>query len=283
METGLQLVRTRAALSALAKGWHDLGRTIALVPTMGALHEGHLALVHLARERAAHVVVSIFVNPTQFGPGEDLQSYPRDLQGDVDKLRAAGVDAVYAPPVEEIYPAGFATTVHVEGPATAGLEDAFRPGHFDGVATVVAKLFAQSACDIAVFGQKDYQQLQVIRRMSADLDLPVHVIGAPTIRETDGLAMSSRNAYLSPQERKTAPALHRALQAAASAIRAGRSPQRACAEAMKGLKMTGFATDYLQARQAASLAPLTADYQGPIRLLAAARLGRTRLIDNIAV
>ncbi len=283
METGLQLVRTRAALSALAKGWHDLGRTIALVPTMGALHEGHLALVHLARERAAHVVVSIFVNPTQFGPGEDLQSYPRDLQADVDKLRAAGVDAVYAPPVEEIYPAGFATTVHVEGPATAGLEDAFRPGHFDGVATVVAKLFAQSACDIAVFGQKDYQQLQVIRRMSADLDLPVHVIGAPTIRETDGLAMSSRNAYLSPQERKTAPALHRALQAAASAIRAGTAPQRACAEAIKGLKMTGFATDYLQARQAASLAPLTADYQGPIRLLAAARLGRTRLIDNIAV
>jgi len=279
----MQQVKSITQLREHAAAWRKAGCKTALVPTMGALHAGHLSLVELARERADEVIVSIFINPTQFAPGEDLDAYPRDLEGDLDKLRAAGVSLAFTPAATEMYPSGFATTVHVEGPARAGLEDAFRPAHFDGVATVVAKLFIQTGADMAVFGEKDYQQIQVIRRMAQDLDIPIEIIGAPTMRETDGLAMSSRNAYLSPDERKTAPALHRALQAARMSILTGKAPGSACSEALKLLTMTGFRPDYLTARNAGTLAPVSDPARESMRILAAARLGKTRLIDNIAV
>ncbi len=280
----MQRAKTAGELRRALAAGRTAGGLTALVPTMGALHEGHLSLIRAARTHGAErVVASIFVNPTQFGPGEDLDAYPRDLAGDMEKLRAAGADLVYTPAPEEMYPAGFATTVRVEGPAKAGLEDAFRPTHFDGVATVVAKLFARTGADMAVFGEKDWQQLQVVRRMTRDLDLPVRILAAPTVREADGLAMSSRNAYLTPEERRIAPGLHRALRAARAAILAGTPPEEACAGALETLKEAGFRPDYLTAREAETLAPAKDARVRPLRLLAAARLGKTRLIDNIAV
>ncbi|MCB1495745.1 MAG: pantoate--beta-alanine ligase [Bauldia sp.] len=262
--------------------WRSKGLTSALVPTMGALHEGHLALVRAAAKRADTVVVSIFVNPTQFGPAEDFSSYPRDHAGDLAKLAELGVDAVFMPSTEEMYPEGFATTVSLEGPAL-GLEADFRPTHFQGVATVVAKLLLATQPDIAIFGEKDYQQLLVIRRMVTDLGIPVAIEGLPTVREPDGLALSSRNAYLSEAERATAPLLQATLRAVAGAVLAGDDPATALATARDTLAAGGFAVDYVELRNADTLAPVADPACEPLRLLAAATLGRTRLIDNIAV
>lgn len=256
---------------------------LAIIPTMGALHAGHLALVRLAKTKARRVAVSIFVNPAQFAPHEDFGSYPRMLSADVAALRALGVDLVWAPPAEVMYPPGFATRIAPEGPATAGLEDKFRPHFFGGVTTVVAKLFTQVRPDFAVFGEKDYQQLKVVTRMAADLDLRLRVIGMPTLREADGLALSSRNAYLSAQERAQAPTLHRMLQQCAARIRAGEALAQVTAEGAAELGRAGFVVDYLEARHAESLAPIAQATDGPARLLVAAKLGKTRLIDNIGV
>jgi pantoate--beta-alanine ligase len=256
---------------------------LALVPTMGALHAGHMALVRLARRRADRVLVSIFVNPAQFAPTEDFGSYPRTFDRDRAMLATCGVDLIWAPPAELMYPAGFATRVMPAGAAAVGLEDKFRPDFFSGVATVVTKLFAQCRPDIAVFGQKDYQQLKVVTRLARDLDLGVKVVGAPTVREKDGLAMSSRNAYLSAEERAVAPALHRTLRACAAKIAAGERIDTVIADGRRAIEDAGFVLDYLEARHAESLASLTSRDQGPIRLLVAARIGKTRLIDNIGV
>jgi pantoate--beta-alanine ligase len=271
-----------ASLRRALAGWRRAGERVALVPTMGALHEGHLALVRLARTEAEKVVVSIFVNPTQFAPNEDFSAYPRTLDEDLTKL-AGLADLVFTPAADEMYPPGSATTVSVAGPATVGLEDRFRPTHFAGVATVVAKLLVQALPDVAIFGEKDFQQLKVIARMARDLHLPVSIRGGVTEREPDGLALSSRNRYLSPAERARAPRLHRALQQGAAAIRAGAAPNTAAAEAAAALAAAGFAVDYVAARDAGTLEPVASPAAGPVRLLAAARLGRTRLIDNIAV
>jgi pantoate--beta-alanine ligase len=280
-DTAPAIVRTVADLRALVAAWRAAGQRIGLVPTMGALHAGHVSLVEIARGHADRVVVSIFVNPTQFAPTEDFSKYPRTFEADVGKLRAVGVDAVYAPTVEVMYPPEAATTINLKGPATAGLEDISRPFHFAGVATIVAKLFTQSAPDAAVFGEKDFQQLAVIRRMANDLDLPVEVIGAPTIREQDGLAMSSRNIYLSPEERGRAPELHWIIQAVTSRILAGESPPAVLAWGRDAIGQAGFVLDYLELRDAGNLGEPRSG--SPHRLLAAAKLGATRLIDNIAV
>jgi pantoate--beta-alanine ligase len=254
---------------------------VALVPTMGALHNGHLALVRLARRRARRVIVSIFVNPAQFAPHEDFASYPRSFERDIAAL--SEVDLIWAPSAETMYPDGFATRIVPEGPAKAGLEDAFRPHFFGGVATVVAKLFNQSTPDVAVFGQKDYQQLLVIQRLVADLNLPVKIVPAPTIREKDGLAMSSRNAYLSAEQRALAPMLHRVLKDCAVRIADGDRIARVIDEGGQALEGAGFGVDYLEARHARTLEKVDTREDGPIRLLVAAKLGRTRLIDNVAV
>lgn len=280
-DTAPAIVRTIADLRALVAAWRAQGLRIGLVPTMGALHAGHVSLVEIARRHAERVVVSIFVNPTQFAPSEDFSKYPRTFEDDLEKLNQVGADAVYAPAVEVMYPPEAATTVSLKGPATAGLEDISRPFHFDGVATIVTKLFTQALPDMAVFGEKDFQQLAVIRRMTADLDLPVTVIGAPTIREPDGLAMSSRNVYLSAEERAKAPELHRIMQAVASRILAGEAPDAVLAEGRQALAAAGFALDYLELRDAEDLG--TPRRGRPHRLLTASRLGTTRLIDNIAV
>jgi pantoate--beta-alanine ligase len=277
-----RVARTAKALRAAVARFRKAGEPVALVPTMGALHEGHLALVRIARKRAKRTVVSIFVNPAQFAPHEDLSSYPRDEKADLRKLSRVAADLVYAPSAEEMYPPGFATRIAVGGPAE-GLESVARPHFFGGVATVVAKLFIACAPDIAIFGEKDYQQLLVVRRMSADLGLPVTVVGYPTVRAADGLALSSRNAYLSAEERATAPRLHSALQAAAGAIRAGSPPDDALAAARRDLGDAGFTVDYVALRNADTLAEIADPRAEPLRLLAAARLGRTRLIDNIAI
>ena len=255
---------------------------MALVPTMGALHDGHISLVRLARRRADRVVVSIFVNPAQFAPHEDLARYPRTWKEDLAKLAAEKVDLVFAPKVEEIYPPAFATKVVIAGPAR-GLETDFRPHFFAGVATAVAKLLIQSAPDFALFGEKDYQQLQVVKRMTADLDLPVKIVAGPTVREKDGLALSSRNAYLTRADRATAPALYRALQEAALAISRGAPIGPTLNRGRKTIKTAGFKLDYFEARHAETLAPVTSPKDGPIRLLVAARIGGTRLIDNLGV
>jgi pantoate--beta-alanine ligase len=278
----VQIIRDLKSLHAALDKLRADGGTVAMVPTMGALHDGHMTLVHEARRRASHVVVSIFVNPTQFGPNEDLSAYPRQEEADAKLLRAAGVAILWAPSVEAMYPAGFATSIHVAG-VSEGLCGAARPGHFDGVATVVAKLFGQVRPDIALFGEKDYQQLAVIRRLVTDIDLRVEIVGIPTARAPDGLALSSRNAYLSPEHRAAAVALPQALHSAAQAIRNGEPVAEALASARAALSAAGFARiDYVALCDAASLAPLES-LDRPARLLAAAVLGKTRLIDNIPV
>jgi len=249
---------------------------------MGALHLGHLSLLHEARKRAGRVVVSIFVNPTQFGPNEDLASYPREEAADLTKLAENGADAVFAPSVAEMYPDGFATTIAVTGPAK-DLEAVSRPHFLGGVATIVAKLLQAALPDIAVFGEKDYQQLLVVRRMVADLAFPVEIVGCPTVREPDGLALSSRNAYLTEAQRLKAPRLHAALETAAQAIRLGSTPDVATAAAQSKLTAIGFMVDYMKLRNAETLARVVDPIKEPKRLLAAAWLGKTRLIDNIAV
>ena len=250
---------------------------------MGALHEGHLSLIRRAQRRADRVIVSIFVNPAQFGPNEDFGSYPRTFAADLAALRALGVDLVWAPTAETMYPQGFATKIVPEGPALAGLEDAFRPHFFAGVATVVAKLLTQCEPDIAIFGEKDYQQLKVIARRARDLDLRTRMLGAPIVREADGLARSSRNVYLSPSERAAAPTLHRVLKDCAAAIAAGKPVKAVLEKGRAAIARSGFALDYLEARHADTLAPIGSANDGPIRLLVAARIGRTRLIDNVGV
>jgi pantoate--beta-alanine ligase len=274
---------TKAEIQTIIGGFRAKGERVALVPTMGALHEGHVALVHLARRHADRVVVSIFVNPTQFAPHEDFDRYPRTLGADVQGLGSAKVDLVYAPSVEEMYPEGFATRVLPDGGPAAGLESDARPHFFGGVATVVTKLFTQVKPDIAVFGEKDWQQLQVVKRMTRDLDLGVEIVPAPTIREADGLALSSRNRYLSPDDRKAAPALHHVLSESAVLISRGAPVGNVMTTARREIEKAGFTVDYMEARHAESLAPVTDNHHGPIRLLVAARIGGTRLIDNVAV
>ncbi|MGP1282348.1 MAG: pantoate--beta-alanine ligase [Parasphingopyxis sp.] len=278
----MQLARRLMAVRAAVRELRADGSTIALVPTMGALHAGHLSLVARAREVADHVVASIFVNPTQFGEGEDFDSYPRTEEADRAKLERAGCALLWAPMPEEVYPADHATSIRVGG-VTEGLCGDSRPGHFDGVATVVAKLFNQILPDYALFGEKDYQQLAVIRRMARDLDFQVGIIGVPTVREADGLALSSRNAYLSEDERARAVALPDALGETAAAIVGGAPVADAIIAAKAKLFEAGFATvDYIELRDAETLAPV-GTLERPARLLAAARIGKTRLIDNIAV
>ncbi len=275
------IARTIADLRRTVATWRRAGERVALAPTMGALHAGHASLVELARTHGQKVVTSIFVNPTQFAPNEDFAKYPRTFDADVELVAKAGCDIVFAPSPSEMYGQGFTTTVSLEGPATAGLEDAFRPTHFAGVATVVAKLLIQCGPDVAVFGEKDFQQLAVIRRMVRDLDLPVEIIGAPTVREADRLAMSSRNVYLSAAERASAPALHRALQDCAARIARGEAHERVLADGRAAIEMAGFALDYLELRDAATLAAPSPGTTAALRLLAAARMGATRLIDNV--
>jgi pantoate--beta-alanine ligase len=250
---------------------------------MGALHAGHLSLVRLARRRAERVVVSIFVNPAQFAPQEDLATYPRTFVADVAALSALAVDLVWAPPVDVMYPAGFATRVVPGGPAVAGLEDAFRPHFFGGVATVVAKLFLQCRPDIAVFGEKDYQQLKVVTQMAKDLAIPVRVVPGRTVREKDGLALSSRNAYLSPAERAVAPTLYGILRDCAARIKRDEAIEPTLAAGRAAIARSGFTVDYLEARHADTLAPIRTRDDVPIRLLVAATIGTTRLIDNLGV
>ncbi len=272
---------TIGAIRAVVAGWRAAGESIALVPTMGALHEGHLSLVRQARQQAQRVVVSIFVNPAQFAPHEDFSSYPRQLQRDLDLLQTVGIDAVFTPDAAVMYPAGFATTISMVGPAAAGLEDASRPVFFNGVATVVAKLLIQVAPDLAIFGEKDFQQLAVLKQLVLDLDLPVAVQGGPTMREADGLAMSSRNVYLSEPERAIAPTLHHVLQNIKAGVAARQAVSPLIMTAKTELEQAGFTMDYLVLRDAVTLGEWHGQTQG--RLLVAAWLGKTRLIDNIAV
>ena len=278
-----RVIRTLPALKRAIAEIRARHRTIALVPTMGALHTGHLALVRTAQRRADRVIVSIFVNPTQFAPNEDLRTYPRTFATDLTALAALRTDLVWSPGVETMYPHGFATRIVPEGPATAGLEDRFRPHFFAGVATVVAKLLIQCEPDIAVFGEKDYQQLKVVTQFVRDLGLKTRIAGVPIVREPDGLAMSSRNRYLSESERQAAPALYRTLKDSAAKIAAGATVAHVLKEGLAALTDAGFAVDYLEARHAGTLAPIASRKEGPIRLLVAARIGKTRLIDNIAV
>jgi pantoate--beta-alanine ligase len=278
-----QVIRALSALRAWTAALRERHETVALVPTMGALHAGHLSLVRTARRRCDRVIVSIFVNPTQFAPGEDFTSYPRTWEADLEALSELSVDVVWAPPVGTMYPAGFATQVVPGGPAVVGLEDRFRPQFFGGVCTVVAKLITQTGADIATFGEKDYQQLKVVTAMARDLDLPVRIVSVPTVREKDGLALSSRNAYLAPAERVAAPTLHRVLKDCSRDIKAGRPVIDVLAVGRAKIERQGFAIDYLEARHADTLMPLASPGREPIRLLVAARIGRTRLIDNVGV
>ena len=274
--------RSVAALRKAVAGWRAEGRRIGLVPTMGAIHAGHLALVAAARSTCDRVVASLFVNPTQFGPSEDFAAYPRDEAADLAAFSRAAADLVFLPTVEAMYPVGFATAVQVGG-VSEGMEAAYRPGHFAGVATVVAKLLLQCLPDAAYFGEKDYQQLAVIRRLARDLDIPVRIEGVATVREPDGLALSSRNVYLSADERRTAPLLYRILCDTAAGL--ATQPQGVAAAldgGLAALRIAGFVPDYLELRDADDLEPLAA-LDRPARLLAAARLGRTRLLDNLPV
>ena len=281
--TRAPIIRTVADLRGAVAALRAEGRTIGFVPTMGALHDGHLSLVRRAAEGGAAVVVSIFVNPTQFAANEDLSKYPRDERGDVEKLTAAGAELVFCPTPDQIYPDGFSTTVMVDGPSQ-GLEGQIRPTHFAGVATVVAKLLLMVRPDRVVFGQKDAQQVAVVRRLMRDLHMDeIEMVVAPTVREADGLAMSSRNTYLSAEHRAVAPVLYRNLIDTAIHIREGSSIAWALREARSNLSMSGFRVDYFEARNAIDLSPINSLGDGPIRLLAAAWLGKTRLIDNCAV
>ena len=274
--------RTVAELRAAVSAWRRAGESVGLVPTMGALHRGHLSLVAAARAVCTRSIATIFVNPKQFGPREDFSRYPRQEEQDRALLAAAGCDLLFAPDVREMYPEGFSTTVSLAG-VTDRWEGEARPGHFAGVATVVTKLLLQAMADKAFFGEKDYQQLQSVKRMARDLDIPCAIVGCPTVREPDGLAMSSRNVHLTPAERKAAPALYRAITALAEAARAGQDIAGATEAGKSALLAAGFAgVDYLAVVDAETLAPLaTLDRAG--RVLAAARLGAVRLIDNVAV
>lgn len=278
----MQAARTPADLRAVIAGWQGQGQSVGLVPTMGALHEGHLSLVELAKRKADRAVATIFVNPTQFGPNEDFQRYPRQEEADLALLERAGCDLVYLPGIEVMYPKDFATSITVAG-VSQGLCGDCRPGHFSGVATVVTKLLLQALPDLAVFGEKDFQQLQVIKRLVADLDIPVRILGAPTLREADGLAKSSRNAYLTPEERHLAPLLFKLLSEAVAKIQGGLAASAACQGVIDALLASGFArADYVEVRDAATLAAVEHP-KDPARILAAVWLGRTRLIDNLPI
>ncbi|MFT3730214.1 MAG: pantoate--beta-alanine ligase [Hyphomicrobium sp.] len=283
MSETVKIARTVHDLRKIVAKWRGRGHSISLVPTMGALHAGHIALVKLAKKKAGRAVVSIFVNPTQFAANEDLSRYPRDEPGDLKKLAAADADLVWAPTVEEMYPEGFSTSVRA-GSAAKDLEGSFRPQHFDGVATVCAKLFNQVTPDIAIFGEKDFQQLAVLRQMVRDLDMPLKLIGMPTKRDTDGLALSSRNAYLSVADRKIAPALYAAISALAQDVANGADIPTGISTAKRKLTSAGFGKiDYVEVRDAETLEPVPNSSGRPMRVLAAAWLGKTRLIDNVAV
>ena len=279
----LRVVKTIPKLTGAIAECRAKDETIALVPTMGALHAGHFALVELAQARADRVFVSIFVNPAQFAPHEDLAAYPRTFAADRDALAAMNVDLIWAPDVDTMYPDGFATRIVPEGAAAVGLEDKFRPHFFTGVATVVGKLLIQCTPDFALFGEKDYQQLKVVKRLVRDLGLRTRIVAAPTVREVDGLALSSRNAYLTDAERAVAPALHRVLQECAAAIAAGKPIGPVLRHGREAITKVGFTVDYLEARDAETLVPVGTSTSGKIRLLVAARLGTTRLIDNVGV
>jgi pantoate--beta-alanine ligase len=278
----VEIVSTVEALREKTAHWRQAGEPISLVPTMGALHEGHLSLVSEGLKRTSRCVMSIFINPQQFGANEDFSSYPRKFDDDVAKFEAAGGHLIWAPTPDEMYRPGFATHVQPAG-AADGLETDFRPHFFRGVATVCCKLFTQTLPDIALFGEKDFQQLAVVRQMVRDLDLPLEIVGCPTVREPDGLAMSSRNAYLSAEERDTAKALFQTLTEAARSVVGGSDIVWACAKASAALETVGFReVDYVAVRDAETLAPVSQPVKGPARVLGAAWLGKTRLIDNVA-
>ncbi|WP_420403713.1 pantoate--beta-alanine ligase [Nisaea sp.] len=278
----MDIIRTKADLRKRVNSWRSTGETVALTPTMGAIHEGHLSLVRLGLERADRCVGTIFINPRQFGPNEDFATYPRDEDGDFAKFAAAGCSAVYAPAPEEIYGSGYKTEVVVREISDV-MEGASRPGFFTGVATVVSKLLIQAMPDIAIFGEKDFQQLAVIRTMARDLDLPMEILGAPTVRKADGLALSSRNAYLSADERRIAPALYAAMVAAAATVRNGTAPDVAAAQAREAALAAGFQeVDYIDIRDQDSFIPAIAPGEN-LRIFAAARLGTCRLIDNLGI
>jgi pantoate--beta-alanine ligase len=283
LESKVEVARTIADLQTREAAWKAAGERIGLVPTMGALHRGHTALVAAARAQCRRVVTSIFVNPKQFGPNEDLAAYPRREAADLEMLERARVDLAFVPTAAEIYPPGFATLVRVGG-LGEGLCGAHRPGHFDGVTTVVAKLLLQSLPDAAYFGEKDYQQLTIVRRLVRDLDIPVRIEGVATVREPDGLALSSRNQYLSPDERRSAPVLAQVLREIAAAL--GAVPTAVGRELARGrerLGKAGFAVEYLEIREAETLAAVVSEVTMPSRVFAAGRLGRTRLIDNMPI
>jgi pantoate--beta-alanine ligase len=280
----METVCTVAGLRARIRAWRDTGERIALAPTMGALHEGHLSLVTLGCAHAQRVVATIFVNPTQFGPNEDLAAYPRDEARDAAMLGSAGCDLIFAPSLEEMYPPGFSTEVRVKG-LTDCLCGTVRPGHFDGMAQVVTKLLNQAQADVAIFGEKDWQQLAVIRRLAHDLDIPTEILGAPIVREADGLAMSSRNRYLDEVQRAVAGQLSRVIRAAADRVALGAPPAAEMDAGVRALIEAGFdQVDYVECRDAENLTPVERFAPGrPARVFAAARLGRARLIDNVPV
>ncbi|HEX2652992.1 MAG TPA: pantoate--beta-alanine ligase [Xanthobacteraceae bacterium] len=278
-----RIIKTLQILRGAVANYRASGESIALVPTMGALHEGHLALIRAARRKADRVIVSIFVNPTQFAPGEDFQTYPRTFEADLAALTKLNTEIVWAPPTEVMYPKAFATKIEPAGPAVVGLEDAIRPHFFGGVATVVTKLLTQCLPDYAMFGEKDYQQLRVVTQTTQDLNLPMRIIGVPTVREKDGLAMSSRNVYLTPDQRQTAPTLYRVLKFCCEKIAEGRPIASILSEGREAIERAGFALDYLEARHAENLGPISSLNDGPVRLLVAAKIGATRLIDNMGV